>query len=97
MKGVIGTPELVSALVAMAGVIGYILRTLFAANQSEKSQIMKAYLDHVSAATRSQERTAEAITQLANAVSENTSTLRRHSDYTQAEHKALLDALRKEE
>lgn len=74
----ISTGQLLAALGAMAALLAYMLRTLFAANQSEKSAVMTAYLDHVRSATESQRQTADAIGRLAEAVNVNTATLREH-------------------
>lgn len=74
----ISTGQLLAALGAMGALLAYMLRTLFAANQTEKSAVMTAYLDHVRSATESQRQSADAIGRLAEAVNQNTATLREH-------------------
>ena len=85
--------EIIAAIVALAGLLGYLLRELFKNNQAEKQQITKAYLSHVEAATAAMTRTADSISSLAEATNRNTQTVQKHCEVTQREHAAVLVAL----
>ena len=85
--------ELIAAIVAMAGVIGYLLQTLFKGNQEEKKQITTAYLLHVENATLAMTKSADSISDLAAAVNNNSRVIQRHCETTQVEHAAVLSVL----
>ena len=85
--------ELIAAIVAMAGVIGYLLQTLFKSNQEEKKAITTAYLSHVENATLAMTKSADSISDLAAAVNNNSRVIQRHCETTQVEHAAVLSVL----
>ena len=85
--------ELIAAIVAMAGVIGYLLQTLFKSNQDEKKTITTAYLSHVENATLAMTKSADSISDLAAAVNNNSRVIQRHCETTQVEHAAVLSVL----
>ena len=85
--------ELVAAIAALAGVLGYLLRELFRNNQDEKKTITTAYLEHVENATVAMTTTATSISELAAAVNNNSMVVQRHCEATQKEHAAVLAVL----
>ena len=86
-------PEIIAAIVALSGLLGYLLRELFKNNQEEKRTITSAYLEHVEAATAAMTKTADNMSKMADAVNTNTLTVQRHCELTQKEHAAVLVAL----
>jgi hypothetical protein len=89
----IGKPEMIAAIVALAVVVGYMLRRLFDGSMSEKKTILSAYLEHVTSATEAMTKTADSMSLMAEAVNANTSTLQAHCEHTQREHAAVLTVL----
>ena len=85
--------ELVAAIAALAGVLGYLLRELFRNNQDEKKTITTAYLSHVENATLAMTKSADSISDLAAAVNNNSRVIQRHCETTQVEHAAVLSVL----
>lgn len=93
----IGTPELIAAISAMAIVIGYILRTLFVTHMEEKKGITTAYLENVRAATEVQSETAKAVSQLADAVTQLAASSKSHDQRMSEQHQQMCKELKRGE
>ena len=87
------TPQLLCAVIALAGVLGVILKTLFAAHIKEKQDITKAYLDNVKAATQVHAESAKAMSKLADSIVDLTDSLHKHDDRMSQQHQQLTKAV----
>ena len=92
--------EILAAVAALAGLLGYLLRELFKNNQEEKKQITTAYLSHVQEATIAMTSTANSMREMAGAVNNNSAAVNSNSqmiqrlcETTQVEHAAVLSVL----
>lgn len=91
----ISNKQIIAAIVALAAVIGLILKVTVMANIEQQTVITNAYLKSVSESSTAQKLTAESISKMADAINNNTEIIKDSAEKTEREHEELCSLLKK--